>query len=240
MIGARFYPPSPVSGWVLRGGFVLITYLLVAVGPVQAGFTLGFNNITNNNVANAAAGEAQLSVEVNAFGNQVDFIFRNVGPAASSITDVYFDDGPPNTLLSIASVINGPGVSFSQGASPGNLPGGNNASPPFQTTVGFSADSNPPVQPNGVNPGEEVTIRFNLVSGKSFADVQNAITQGGASGLRVGIHVQGFAGGGSESFVNDGPQAVPAPSGIVLALSGLVPLAFVGLRRLRRPQATAA
>ena len=132
---------------------------------------------------------------------QAQFIFRNVGPSASSIADIYFEDD--GTLLGIASIANGPGVDFSQGASPGNLPGGNSISPPFQATAGFTADSNPPTQPNGVNPGETVTIFFVLQSGGTLADV---ISELYSQELRIGLHVQGFANGGSESFVNAVPR----------------------------------
>ena len=60
----------------------------------------GFTNITNNNAGDLAIGEAQLFVEVTEFAlGQVLFEFSNTGPAASSITDAYFDDG---TLLGIA------------------------------------------------------------------------------------------------------------------------------------------
>ncbi len=200
-----------------------LTLLGVASVQANAGVIYTFGNITGNNVANAAAGESQLAVEVDAVGpNQVSFKFTNTGPLAMSITDIYFDDG---TLLGIASITNGgPSVDFSQGASPGNLPGGNALSPAFQTTAGFSADSNPPTQPNGVNPGEMVTIVFNLINGMTFADTINALNTPGDH-LRIGIHVQGFANGGSESFVN----RVPAPS--ALALLGLGGLAAARRRR---------
>ena len=50
-----------------------------------------------------------------------------------------------------------------------------------------------------MNPGEYLQIVFNLKSGKTYADTLNALALGGASpGLRIGIHVQGFASGGSE------------------------------------------
>lgn len=197
----------------------LAAFAAVAALATSAGASVSysFGNITGNNVANATAGQSQLSVLVSAVGlNQVSFLFTNSGPAAMSITDIYFDDG---TLLGIASVINGgAGVDFSQGASPGNLPGHNSISPAFQTTAGFSADSNPPTQPNGVNPGESVTIVFNLINGKTFADTINALNTPGDH-LRIGIHVQGFANGGSESFINN----VPTPGALALVgLGGLV------------------
>src|SRR5262245_32908587 len=81
--------------------------------------TYTFKNITNNNATNAQAGEAQLTVEVSSVtgtgshgGDLVDFTFRNVGPNASSICDVYFDDG---TLLGIADIMQSSGVVFGKG-----------------------------------------------------------------------------------------------------------------------------
>ena len=194
--------------------------------------TFGFDNISANSVGDAAIGEAQLFVDVTDPGaGQVLFTFGNTGPAASSITDVYFDDG---SLLGIASIINGAGVDFSQLASPPDLPSGNSADPDFVTTAGFSADSNPPAQPNGVNPGESLGILFNLQGGGTFADVLSEL---GDSSLRIGIHVQGFASGGSEAFVNDGPTngngttPVPEPATMLLLGSGLIGLAGYGRKK---------
>jgi len=192
---------------------VAITLALgVFCSHVEAAPTYSFVNITNNNAGDAAIGEAQLFVEIfDLGGGQVNFGFTNIGPAASSITDVYFDDG---TLLGIASIINAPGlVEFSQLATPPDLPGGNLAVPPFVTTLGFSADSDPPVQPLGVNPGESLGIIFNLQPGGTFADVVDELESGV---LRIGIHVQGFSSGGSESFINDGTTVIPAPGALIL------------------------
>ncbi|MDX9911960.1 MAG: hypothetical protein RBS39_09025 [Phycisphaerales bacterium] len=186
------------------------------VGVANAGVTYGFlENCTNNNAGDVAIGFAQLTLEISDAGlGFVDFTFTNSGPAASSITDLYWDDG---TLLGLASITSGPGTSFSQGATPPNLPGGNNCSPPFVATAGFTADSNPPAQPNGVNPGEFVTVRFSLINGQTYADTIAAMVSGE---LRVGVHVQGFASGGSEAFV---ATLVPAPGALaLLGASGLL------------------
>jgi hypothetical protein len=183
------------------------------------GLTLPFGCITGNLAANCAIGEAQLTVEVtNPAAGAIRFQFHNAGPAASSITDVYFDDAEDGALFQLTLILDqAPFVDFERGATPGNLPGASQAEPDFETTDGFSADSESPVQPRGVNPGETLGILFSLRPGASFADVLDHLADGS---LRVGIHVQGFAGGGSESFVN-----VPVPEPGALGLVGLVALA---------------
>ncbi len=193
---------------------------LACTGAAWAGTTYSFRAITANNLADVAVGKAQLFVDVEAAGpNQALFTFRNVGPAAASITDVYFDDG---TLLGIAALIDrdensgDPGVDFSQLASPPNLPGGNALTPAFETTAGFLADSDPPVMHNGVNPGESLGVLFDLKSGGTIDDVLAELQSGQ---LRIGVHVQGFDSGGSESFVN--AVVVPLPAPLALAVAGL-------------------
>jgi uncharacterized protein (TIGR03382 family) len=204
----------------MRASCVLaLVGIVCAVSAAQANVTFGFNeSCTNNNAGDVNIGLAQMRVDIaDAGSGRVDFTFRNLGPAASSITDLYWDDG---TLLGIAIITNGPGVDFSIGASPGDLPGGNSCAPPFIATQGFSSDSNPPSQPNGVNPGEWVTVRFDLINGRTYAQTLAALDTGE---LRIGIHVQGFATGNSESFVLPSPSAAA-----ILGLAGLA-----GLRRRR-------
>jgi hypothetical protein len=209
--------------------------LCAAVAGSADGATYSFVNVTANSVVDAAAGEAQLSVDVTSYSaTQVLFTFMNTGASAMSIADVYFDDG---SLLGLAFLIDSDdnggdsGVDFTQGASPPNLPGGNGIN--FNTTAGFLADSDPPAQPNGVNPGETLGVVFNLIGGQTLADVIAALDLGLANpgvdmlgGLRIGIHVQGFAGGGSESFVNGDTPLVPLPAPAMLGLAGLAPLAI--------------
>jgi hypothetical protein len=201
---------------------VLVATYLFAVGYAYA-VPYTFTNITNNSSIDAATGETQLLMDVTEVGSQVQFMFTNTGPNASSITDIYFQD--PTPILLFQSLTQSSGVDFSQGANPPILPGGNVIS--FTTT--HSYDSDPPAQPNGVNPGEWLALLFNVADTYSFNDV---IAQLNDETLRVGLHVQGFEGGGSESFVdNPNNNPVPEPGTVILLGIGLFGIAVYNKRR---------
>jgi hypothetical protein len=195
-----------VGRWVLS----IVGVVVLPVGSANA-VGYGFGCVTNDSAVDCAIAESQITMEVTEEGSgQVRFTFTNAGPDASAVEGIYFDDG---TLLGIASVVSGPGTSFMQGASPPDLPGGNELTPPFVTTAGFLAESDPAVSANGVGPGEFVAIVFDLKPGGSYATVLQQLADGT---LRAGVHVIAFASGGSESLV-----AVPEPGTGVLVLLGL-------------------
>jgi len=201
-------------------GGLLVGSLGPAARPAEA-LTLGFSCLTDNLAGDCAIGETQLTVDVvDLGGGMVRFHFKNAGPSASVISEVYFDDG---SLLALSSVIDGPGVNFEPDANPPDLPGGQNAVPPFQVTEGFLAESVPAPSVNGVGPGEWVAIDFTLQGGKSYADVLSDLASGA---LRIGIHVIAYGSGGSESFIN-----VPEPGLALLAATGLAGLALWARRR---------
>jgi hypothetical protein len=201
---------------ILSTVLVMLAILVVAVPVLAAYATFGFEGCVDDttNPTNIATGESQLRMTVSDEGvnaDQAKFIFWNTGPNASSITDIYFADG---TLLGIASINGGPGVDFDEGARPVELPGRNRCDPVFPTSdevtkYFFSFDSNNPTQPNGVNPGEVLEITFNLINGMTFDHVVAALANGT---LRVGLHIQGFANGGSEAFHNEGFTAIQLAS----------------------------
>lgn len=204
---------------------ILFTALLCTclTAPAWADPTFGFYKITNNGNVDVSS---QLSVVVSSAGsNQVLFkFFNNVG-IASSITDIYFDDG---TLLGIASISDsGDGVAFTAPAVPKDLSGGNDISPKFDVTKGFSADSVEPIAPMGVDSASEwVGITFNLINGKTLGDTIAAL---GTGELRIGLHVQSIGTtGGSDSYVN--VNVVPVPGAVLLGFLGL---GYAGMR-LRR------
>jgi len=244
---------SPVKSRRPRSAVALLALTLVVTAATcrsaSAGTFYSFQNITNNGGPDVAG---QLKAEVIDIGTnggttpyQVAFKFTNSGPTASSITDIFFADG---TLLGMASVPTTAGVSFSQYASPGNLPGGNTLSPAFVTSAGFSADSDPPAQPNGVNPGEELTIIFNLINGQTYADTIKALNNPAGykdekgvdrDGLRIGLHIQGLPQGQSDSYVNipnddEDITEIPEPASLALAGIGIAGMAGYGWRRRRR------
>ncbi len=204
---------------------IALAGLLAVFSAGASAQSYGFDCITHTSAANCAAGEAQLRMDLSApLATQARFTFTNVGTAALSLTGVYFDDG---TLLGISSIVGSSGVAFSRDATPRNLPGGNPIG--FRTTAGFSADSDAPVQPNGVNPGEFLSVVFDLQAGRSFSEIAGDLASGA---LRVGVHVQGYANGGSESLVNL-TSPVPEASSV---LSMAAALGVIALALRRRPQ----
>ncbi len=202
---------------------------LVFAGISQA-HAYGFTTINGG----PAADQFSVDVTAGSSAGQAVFTFHNIGPIQSSITDVYFQDG---TLLGLASISSSSGVDFSAPATPGDLPAGNSINPPFVTTRDFSADSNPGnpgVMKNGVNNytgsgvQEWVSITFNLINGRTYTDTIAAL-EGGE--LRIGLHVQGFANGGSYSYINGGGNNNVPDAATPMMLLGM---AMVGLEMFRR------
>jgi hypothetical protein len=202
-------------------GVEVITFLLCITCTNVYALTLPFEIFTDNGdwgTGGSNFGDPALDLTVDVYngGPTVSFEFHNnsISPLGDlAITDIYFDDG---TLLAISGVTNGPGVAFTQLANPEELPGAANLVPPFETTDHFSADADPPPSHNGVEPGEWVIIHFNLQQDGTLQNVLDELYNGT---LRIGIHIQGFPGGSSESAVN-----VPEPATICLFGLGVLTL----------------
>jgi len=194
----------------LKRYFLMWLVLVLCAAPVHATF-YPFEVFTDNGLFNDDPG-LDFYMDVSNGGAIAEFTFYNDSTVQSSITNIYFDDG---TLLGATmGILNGPGTLFTEDG-PTNIPGGN--------MIGFDADrefnigADPPPPVNGVNnigTGEWVTVQFLLVGG-TLDDVLNELNSGA---LRVGIHVQDFTDGTSESAVN-----VPEPATmILLGLGALV------------------
>lgn len=211
---------------------VAVAAALVCAAEAQANFTFGFAAVSNNRSADVQMGQSQLLLTITqGANNTVNFRFSNTGPNQMTIGRIFFDDRRPSLDHDEDEAnitYSNSGIGF-QGEDGGNLPAGNTLDPDFNTSFAFYAD-NP--RPNyGVNRGEWAQFNIALRAGRTL---QSVLADMASGALRVGIHVQNFASGGSESFIAGGtPAVIPLPPAAGMGLAGLVGLAIVR-RRLAR------
>ncbi len=145
--------------------------------------------------------------------NVAEFTFHNDSTVQSCITNIYFDDGP--IIGATMNIINGPGTLFAEDG-PNNMPGGEDIF--FDADREFNVGAEPPPSSNGINYigiGEWATVEL-ILDGFTLLDVLTALDLGT---LRVGVHIQDFTDGSSESAVN----LVPEPATMcLLGLGGLI------------------
>ncbi|MEM9064395.1 MAG: hypothetical protein AAGB51_02775 [Planctomycetota bacterium] len=175
---------------------------------------------------------------VDGFGGTVDFIFRNSLGEDANVVGIYFEGQAIFEVLQVFEneIINGPGVLFEQPAEPQNLPlissDGSIANdgeetiddPEFDTIFSIGAEN--PTDQNGLNQGEMLTFRFELLQGSYIEDLIELITSGE---VRIGLLVD--FGGNFETFGNN-PNPVVIPSPLAFG-AGLVGLCAVASRRRR-------
>ncbi len=199
---------------------------LFTLGGSAFAATYSFANITGNSAANAAAGEAQLSLTTLAVANPqlVRFQLSNAAGMASSVKNVFVDDAS-GILASVNGFTATTGVAFGIGTN-GSLPGGNSIATVFIENHPLGVAANNPAPSNGVNPGEMLDWTYTIANGYTIADVEAALDSGL---LRFGVHVIGWGDGGSEAFVTQG-NMIPSP---LAGMMGAVGLGAIGARRRR-------
>ncbi|MDX2148266.1 MAG: hypothetical protein SFZ23_12160 [Planctomycetota bacterium] len=196
-------------------------------GPV----TVSFGRVTSNADENVASQFSAVVSEVAGQPNRVDFRFSNTAVIESSISEVYFDSRNTSPLSSLLGLTQQGARFVGGGANPGNLPGGNGLTTPFQAVGSFSADAqgNPS---RGLDVATDfLTMTFRLSDGGTFDSLVAALRNGD---LRLGLHVRAIGDDGkSDSFVSTPPPppitVIPLPSAAASAFVGL--LALGGIRR---------
>ena len=184
--------------------------------PVHADI-FGFSNITTNS-PDPDSIAAQLYMDVNA----ASVAFTNTGPAASTVTEIYFGSDLTTLNLSIDSATScSDGVSFDiSGANPSNPPGFEEFENWWSITIA-AAENNPP-NSNGIDPYECLELGLSYTSSSTLSELI-------ASGeLQVALHVRNI-GEYSDTFVND-TTVIPEPASIVLLGSVGSLLGFVRRR----------
>ncbi|MGA1874493.1 MAG: PEP-CTERM sorting domain-containing protein [bacterium] len=221
---------------------VVLAVLVVPVVAEATSLSVEFQRITDNSpidIADQLALTIFDDIEANStYGlglgpDEVLFTFMNNVGIESSITSIYIDDG---TILGISMVYNNlDGVDGSTsftggGASPVNLPGGQNLNPPFEATASFCADARNPH--SGINDATDILgIVYQLQEGTGgFTGIESAIQSGA---LRFGLHVTSIGGndGESDGFVN---TPVPEPSTILLFCIGFLGIGLIRRRGFRK------
>lgn len=192
----------------------------------------------------------QLSVDVVVSGTTASFTFSNAGPVGSTITSIYLSDG--NYLHSFAGITNSSGVVSYTIDGNGNdnlsqIPGweGLPVTGGFISEDDLSADpTSPHFAENGIDPGETLTISYNLLSGITQGILDAGLDGQGAHPFHIVMHVQRLGDDQEDSLWFDletppppppqGEDQLPEPA--TLAMWGLGAAAF-GLLKLRRKKA---
>ena len=204
---------------------LLIIAILAASSFVAHAELFTFYSITSNDSSGDAqfVGESQLQMEVTALGmGQVSLVFKNVGPEDSVVTRIYFDF-IPELSLSLVAINDGNGVEFqSSPVNPGNLPAGRSMASLFKSDIGVASRN--PGPKYGINPYDSVELIVD------YDDSYNFLGALGNEDLRVGLHVQSFEGGHSESFVN----VIPEPGTLPLLLLGSIAMRWFRIKRSKR------
>ena len=203
---------------VMAGGVIL-------GGMAQAApITFDFYRISNNSTVDASS---QLQVIANETTGGAILEFRVLAGAQSGATikEIYFDAA--GVIVPPLEIIEQVGVSYVVGsASPGELPGANNATPDFETTAMLLADQ-AGNNATGIQINDLLKLKLNFAGGVDWAGFIAAALDGS---FRIGLHVGSLNNGASDGFVSN-PPPIPLPAGGLLLLTALAGAGVVARRR---------
>jgi len=181
----------------------------------------GFDTVTTNSPNREAIAD-QLFIDANVMGAGLSSVmFTNVGPADSTITEIYFGSDLTTLNLNIDSILSfSSGIDFViEGANPASPPGFQDFSNWWSVTIA-AAESTPSPAKNGIDPYEYLELKLSYdAGGSSFAE----LVQSGE--IQVAFHVAGI-GAYSDTFVNDA-TVVPEPASLLLFVGSSSLFAFV-------------
>jgi hypothetical protein len=112
-------------------------------------------------------------------------------------------------------------VDFGSGQAGGNLPGGNGEG--FDEAYNIAANPAAPLNGIGRHSQDDVSPQ----AGQFLLDLDGATFEALLASLRIGVHVTGYDGEGSESFLS---TPIPEPGTAAMLGIGLLGLAIVGGR----------
>jgi len=181
---------------------------LTLSAAAQAQSSGSFDCITNNSAGSCAQAESGLGWTFESG------LFSITNNSTGYVAEVYFDVGAGVGV----TFAGGAGTSFTLGASPGSLSGGNTVG--FVSDFAFDSDTRGRGTPvNGINTGETARFLFTGPLGGGFA----------SGALEAGVHVRSLVNGRSESLTT--VTAVPEPGTYAMILAGLGVMGFVARRR---------
>lgn len=223
-------------------GWLVVAALGVVSTSALAGTlnTYTFHRITSNVPGNAVTEQVRMDLVDTGLSGQVEFKFYFTSFATSMVVAKSYWDDAGGLLASTGSTTSSSSSTSHKisylASSPGNFAGSN----AIDFVESRQMDAVSPAPQRGIRAEDDhVSFRFQLSQGTTINDVLHALELGGTDpanrvpgSMRIGLHITGIDGGGSDSFVNN-PLIVPVPLPGTAGLAAAGMLAVVGVRRRR-------